>query len=316
MKKYKELFLVLMLLVMSLPQLAQSQPDSETAVDAAYSENAPSSEAGDALGNGQETAATEGEEGSVAAGEEALVSESDVDAVPAPESVADESADPGQEQMSEADTAPVAADYEPGLIEENEYFLYAPEGLEGGRFYPLIVAFSPGGNGRGLIKDWQGLADKHGCVLFASKIVKNGMNIPAYLKRIVKLIDERIASKYPIKTDCIIAVGTSGGGMASHLFSFFHPDTVAGVISSVGYIHENSLKQFDKYPYNKACVFLTSPTDFNYKLMKEDEKFLKKHDWNTLWIEFEGGHRTGPLELRDEALEWILAQSEVADKLR
>ncbi len=142
------------------------------------------------------------------------------------------------------------------------------------------------------------------------------MNIPVYLKRIVKLINERIAPKYPIKTDCIIAVGTSGGGMASHLFSFFHPETVAGVISSVGYIHENSLKQFDKYPYNKACVFLTSPTDFNYKLMKEDEKFLKKHDWNTLWIEFEGGHRTGPLELRDEALEWILSQSEVADKLR
>lgn len=217
----------------------------------------------------------------------------------------------------EADIKPDEAvpSYQPGLTEQNEYFFYAPEGLAPGRRHPLIVAFSPGANGRGLIKDWRDLADKYGCLLFASKIIKNGMNIPLYLKRIVKLINERIAPKFPVETDCIIAVGTSGGGMSAHLFSFFHPDTVAGVITSVGYIHENSLKQFDVYPRNKACVFLTSPTDFNYKLMKEDVKFLEKHDWSTLWLEFEGGHRTGPLELRDEALGWILKQAEVAEKL-
>ena len=215
---------------------------------------------------------------------------------------------------AQADAA--SSKYKSGVKEENEYFFFAPDGLDVSKKYPLLVAFSPGGNGRGLVKDWQDLAQKHNCLLFASKIVKNGMNIPGYLKRIVKLINERIAAQYPVNTSCIIAVGTSGGGMASHLFSFFHPETVAGVISSVGYIHENSLKQFDQYPRQKACVFLTSPTDFNYKLMKEDLKFLKKHDWNTLWLEFEGGHRTGPLELRDQALAWMLEQPEISNILK
>ncbi|MEW6713284.1 MAG: hypothetical protein AB1403_25915, partial [Candidatus Riflebacteria bacterium] len=194
------------------------------------------------------------------------------------------------------------------------YLIYAPEGLSTGKTYPLLVTFSPGANGQGLIKEWQDLADKHQCILFASKIVRNGMNPPPYLQRLVKIIKEKIAAQYPIKTNCIIAAGTSGGGMTAHLFSFLQPETVAGVITSVGYIHENSLKQTEQYPRNKACVFLTSPTDFNYKLMKEDVRFLKKHDWNTLWLEFEGGHRTGPLELRDEALGWILQQPEITDK--
>lgn len=207
------------------------------------------------------------------------------------------------------------ASYSAGLAEENEYFLYAPEGLSSERLYPLIVAFSPGGDGKGLIKTWQKHADDHKCVLFASKIIKNGMDIPLYLKRIKKLINERIAPKYPIKTDCIITVGTSGGGMAAHLFSFFHPDVVSGVITSVGYIHENSLKQTESYPQGKICAFLTSPTDFNYKLMKEDVKFLKAHNWNTLWLEFEGGHRTAPETIRDEALAWMLSQPEITDKL-
>jgi hypothetical protein len=49
--------------------------------------------------------------------------------------------------------------------------------------------------------------------------------------------------------------------------------------------------------------------------MKEDAKFLKSLEWNTLWLEFEGGHRTAPEEIREEALEWMLEQPEIYGKL-
>lgn len=194
-----------------------------------------------------------------------------------------------------------------GTFEENEYVIYVPDGLEEGQKYPMIAAFSPSGDGNGMIETWGQHADANRCIIMASKIIKNGMDIPAYLNRFRKLIWEKVATEYPIKPDCVIALGTSGGGMASHLFSFFHPDTVAAVISNVGYIHENSLKHRDSYPKGKVCAFLTSPTDFNYKLMKEDEKFLTSLEWTLKWYEFEGGHRTAPAEMREEALAWVLA---------
>lgn len=195
-----------------------------------------------------------------------------------------------------------------GNFEENEYLVYVPDGLTAGDSYPLIVAFSPSANAHSLVSTWKVHADKYKCIILASKIVKNGMDIASYLGRLRDLIHERVAEQHPIMPERIIAVGTSGGGMASHLFSFLHPDTVAAVITSVGYIHENSLKKRDVYPHNKVCAFLTSPTDFNYELMKEDRKYLKSLDWKIKWYEFEGGHRTAPENIRDEALSWVLDQ--------
>lgn len=198
--------------------------------------------------------------------------------------------------------APLAS----GTYEENEYLVYVPDGIDTDQKYPLIVAFSPGGDADGLVKTWGLHADQNKCLVMASKIVKNGMDIPLYLKRLRKLIWERVGEQFPVQTDRVIALGTSGGGMAAHLFSFFHPDTVGAVISSVGYIHENSLKHKDTYPQGKVCAFLTSPTDFNYKLMQEDKKFLTSLNWKLKWYEFEGGHRTAPEDVREEALKWVL----------
>ncbi len=198
--------------------------------------------------------------------------------------------------------APLAS----GTYEENEYLVYVPDGIDTDQKYPLIVAFSPGGDADGLIKTWGPHADRNKCLVLASKIIKNGMDIPLYLKRLRKLIWERVGEQFPVQTDRVITLGTSGGGMAAHLFSFFHPDTVGAVISSVGYIHENSLKHKDTYPQGKVCAFLTSPTDFNYKLMQEDKKFLTSLNWKLKWYEFEGGHRTAPEDVREEALKWVL----------
>jgi hypothetical protein len=193
-----------------------------------------------------------------------------------------------------------------GIHETGEYLIYVPAGLTEGEKYPLIVGFSPSADARGLIKTWKAQADKCHCIIMASRIIKNGMDIPMYLKRFSKLIHEKVATTYPVRLDQVIALGSSGGGMASHLFAFFHPDTVSAVISNVGYIHENSLKHKDTYPKNKVCAFLTSPTDFNYKLMKEDEKFLATLGWKLKWYEFAGGHVTAPDNIREEALTWVL----------
>lgn len=202
------------------------------------------------------------------------------------------------------------------ILDRPEYYFYAPEGIENLSACPLIVAMSPSGNAKQLINTWRGIAKENNCCLFASKVIKNGMDVPKYLQRIRTIINSELSSKYPIKKDCIIAVGVSGGGMAAHLFSFFFPDTVAAVISNVGYIHENSLKRKSEYPKGKVCVLLTGPKDFNYKLMKEDRKFLTSLGWTVRWTEFPGGHRQAPIKLLKESIEWILQQDYIKNKLQ
>ena len=200
-------------------------------------------------------------------------------------------------------------------IETNEFYFLIPDDSSDSKRLPLIVTFSPGGNAMGLVKTWEKIALDNNCALLASKVVRNGTDISSYLKRLRMLIKDKVAKHYPIKPDCIIAGGVSGGGMAAHLFSFLFPDTVAAVISNVGYIHENSAKRKHVYPKGKVCVFLTSPTDFNYKLMKEDEKFLQSLEWATKWMEFEGGHKRAPLNMLDEAVKWVLDQNYIVEKL-
>ena len=54
---------------------------------------------------------------------------------------------------------------------------------------------------------------------------------------------------------------------------------------------------------------MTSPTDFNFALIKEDRPFLEKRGWQVKWCEFEGGHRSAPEGLYAEALAWILTRA-------
>lgn len=175
---------------------------------------------------------------------------------------------------------------------------------------PVIIGFSPSGNGKDVINIWKEAAEENNCAIIASNKVRNGKDIQAELLVIKKDLNEYFSKEYPIDMKKVIAVGSSGGGMASHLFSFLHPDTVSAVISNVGYIHEGTLSQSKIYPQNKICAFLAGTTDYNYKLMKEDLKFLQNHGWACKWIEFVGGHVMAPQEQRKEALKFVLDELE------
>ena len=201
----------------------------------------------------------------------------------------------------------IARDFNP-----DNYEVYLPEGIKSYVPRPVIIGFSPSGRGVEIINMWQEAADEFNCIIIASNVVKNGMDIRNELNNITEDLNNHFAKEYPIDLNKVIAVGSSGGGMSSHMFSFFHPDTVAAVITNVGYIHESTLKGENRkrYPQNKVCAFVAGTTDYNYKLMKEDISFLQKRGWSCKWIEFIGGHVWAPQETRKEALEFVLEELE------
>ncbi|MBP5470037.1 MAG: hypothetical protein J6Z11_12425 [Candidatus Riflebacteria bacterium] len=192
----------------------------------------------------------------------------------------------------------------------DDYVIFLPTGINSYIPRPVIMGFSPSGRGQDIIDIWQDAAEEYNCIIIASNLVKNGMDIQKELVKIKSDLKNEFIQEYPIDLNRVIAVGSSGGGMASHLFSFLHPDTISAVITNVGYIHEGTLAKSKIYPRNKICAFLAGTTDYNYKLMKEDLKFLKEHGWTCKWIEFVGGHVMAPQERRKEALKFVLDELE------
>ena len=189
---------------------------------------------------------------------------------------------------------------------EKDYSIYIPEGLDTNESYPVILGFSPSGNGKGLINIWKEAADEYNCIIIASNLMRNGAEPVYILEQFSKDLSNELSRNYPIDIKRTIAVGMSGGGMASHLFSFLYPNSVSAVITNVGCINEYARSQTDVYPHNKVCAFLASPTDFNYSIMKIDLNFLTNHDWKCKWIEFQGGHSNAPKDKLKEALDFVL----------
>lgn len=197
----------------------------------------------------------------------------------------------------------LAKDFDP-----KDYAVYTPNGIDLKVKYPVIIGFSPSGNGLSVVNTLQKIADEKKCFIIASNQMRNGADPIYILEQFTQDLAKVFSKKLPIDLKKTVAFGMSGGGMASHLYSFLYPGIISAVITDVGCINEFARSQSEAYPKNKICVFLASPTDFNYSIMKIDLDFLQKHNWNCKWIEFEGGHITASQDKLKEAFEYVLSE--------
>ncbi|NLI75996.1 MAG: hypothetical protein GX442_06070 [Candidatus Riflebacteria bacterium] len=200
-------------------------------------------------------------------------------------------------------------------VETDEYVLFLPPELGMDFRRPLLVAFSPDADAAGMVALWQGAARRHQCLVLASKVVKNGLDVPPVLSRLLGEIP-RLSRRFPIDLRFVIATGVSGGSMTAHLAAFLFPEVVAGVIANIGLIHKNSLRKVERYPRDKVAVFLTGPEDYDYRAMRNDRKFLDRLGWRTHLLEYPGGHVAAPPEVLDEALSWVLLHLGASDPAR
>jgi len=199
------------------------------------------------------------------------------------------------------------------IIENDYYILYMPSSIDLDdleKKYPLVLALSPSADANSMINKLDFIADKHDWIIMASKESRNGMSFNDINPILKSRVDE-VTGEYPIDESKIIATGFSGGAMTSHAMSFDYPNTISAVVANTGKISDYYLIDINRkanYPTNKIAVFLASPTDFRYGEMKNNSDFLEEKNWNTKWIEFEGGHTLAPDSNYEEAAEWLQEQ--------
>jgi predicted esterase len=189
------------------------------------------------------------------------------------------------------------------MIETSEYIIYIPEGIDYTKQYPFFIALSPSADAHSMITLWKPIADEYHLIIFASKEFRNRLG-EGVIHKIVSSLEEA-SPGLPIDDSQIVATGVSGGGMGAHGFSFLYPELIRAVVVNTGMMHSAYIVQKERYPRSKVAVFLASPTDFRYDEMKRDRQFLNSLDWQTKWIEFEGGHKLAPHQAYREAIQWL-----------
>jgi predicted esterase len=208
-------------------------------------------------------------------------------------------------------TAPLPAGAE--LRDEPEYLLYRPGHLDGGAGSALVVALSPSGDAAQLLAVWQPIAERHQWFVYASKTVRNGQAYDQVVQGLVRDVKALLARE-PIDPKKVVISGFSGGAMASHFFVSAHPELFQAVVLNTGMMPEyftpdgSTLRApflGEAWPRAKRAVFLASPTDFRYGAMQEDRAYLERHDWQTLWLEFPGGHTLAPEATWALAADWL-----------
>mmetsp|Transcript_32004 Transcript_32004/g.51687 ORF Transcript_32004/g.51687 Transcript_32004/m.51687 type:complete len:186 (+) Transcript_32004:426-983(+) len=146
-----------------------------------------------------------------------------------------------------------------------------------------------------------------------SKFCGCEMNLVAVFCRIKALV-----AVYHIDTSRIIMGGISGGGSFSHAMAEATFPGLASILANVGRIWEMDYEVVSSQLYpsllqrsgadktRRLAAFLASPTDFRFEEMKRDRALLEKLGWETLWVEFTGGHMGAPDDVYARALDWML----------
>ncbi len=217
---------------------------------------------------------------------------------------------PQDAEASEPESAKSKAssiDRKAQLIEKSQYFLYIPGRVVQEKKYPLVVALSPDADALGMIEFWHELAEERTWIILASKTFRNGIDMQPVCQELVAIIGH-LSTVYPIDTAKLIVTGFSGGAQGAHYLAYSYPRVFSAIIANTGIIHQYSKNNPLKYPRGKWVVFLASPTDFRYKEMVEDKRFLEGLGWKTKWIEFAGGHRMAPPAAYKQAAQWLAMQ--------
>ena len=195
---------------------------------------------------------------------------------------------------------------EPQIFEEDAFTIYVPSGIDPQQNHPLLIGLTPNADAQAILTAFTQAAEEQKWIVYASKEYKNHIPMITQSREVMRHLDW-VLTHFPVDESRIVVGGFSGGGMGSHAFSVFYPDTVSAVIVNTGMMAKSYLTDDARrdYPRGKLAVFLASPTDFRYQEMQRDRKYLEDLKWQTAWIEFDGGHRYAPPSYWNTAARWI-----------
>jgi len=182
------------------------------------------------------------------------------------------------------------------------YHISVPGTYKDGSKPPLLITFSPGGGGKGIMNSFRSSAEKAGWIVVGCDKLKNGMKSEESNPIEDELLDE-ILVKIPHSR--LYFGGMSGGAMRSFSLTGRRSDPVDGIFSCGGWMGGSDHWK-GNFPKGMYVGWINGDKDdAANSWIERDTAFLKKFSTTFKRFSFPGGHQMAPPDTLDKVFTWI-----------
>lgn len=169
---------------------------------------------------------------------------------------------------------------------------------------PLLILFSPGGNGKGILKSFREAAGKAGWIAVGCDGFKNNMDEEAGHRMFSEVLPH-IENTVVHDNRFLFMGGMSGGAWRAYHYSARFDRPWKGIAACGGWLGGSSFYDLD-YPKGMAVAIINGDKDKGASSWADrDTEVLEECDCEVRHFKFPGGHVVGPPEVLKEALQWM-----------
>ena len=185
------------------------------------------------------------------------------------------------------------------------YYSYYPQNYTYGQKLPLLILFSPGGHGRGIINNFKQAADAHGWIVVGCDGLKNRMDEELGRERFREMLPD-IEKNLPCDPEEMYMGGFSGGAQRAYHYSAEFDRPWKGVVACGGWLGGSDYSGL-KYRRKMAVAIVNGDSDNNANnWVDRDSDVLGGRSCKVKLFDFKGGHVVGPPDVLSEAIGWII----------
>ena len=170
---------------------------------------------------------------------------------------------------------------------------------------PILIAFSPGGDGKQLLEKLKPATEAFGWLLVGCDKLRNGMKDHDLEVEIEDEILTDVLKHVPHDPQRIYLGGFSGGAMRAYSITARRAEPYAGVLAFGGWLGGPGY-QDKPYRENMSVAMVTGVRDLGAGgWVTIDTKSLKQRNCSVKHFTFDGGHSVPPPKITRAAIEWL-----------
>lgn len=185
------------------------------------------------------------------------------------------------------------------------YYVHTPENFRDGDLRPVLIAFSPGGFGMGMLNKIREGAEKAGWIVIGCDSLRNNFkNRELALKMEDEILDD-IFAFLPHDPERIYMGGFSGGAWRAYDISARREEQFAGILAYGGWLGGKD-SQDKPYCENMSVAMINGVNDRGANAwVAMDSESLRKRSCSVKHYACKGGHKVAPPDVTELAIDWL-----------